>query len=166
MRRPTVPKKISVAKTPGLSDYLTGQEGSGKIIQMCNVKGDEQAFHVISAGRIPPNPMELLSSDKMEKLLERLRAHYDYIILDLPPVEEVGDALAAAKYLDGILLIVRQNGCDRINLSNAARQFEFVGIRILGIVFNGISGERSKYSNKYYRKYYGQAYYEAAKKKS
>ena len=165
MRRPTVPKKIPVAKTPGLSDYLTGQEGSGKVIQMCNIKGDEQAFHVISAGRIPPNPMELLSSEKMEKLLERLRGHYDYIILDLPPVEEVGDALAAAKYLDGVLMVVRQNGCDRISLSNATRQFEFLGTRILGVVFNGISSERGKY-NKYYRKYYGQAYYDAAKKKS
>ncbi|MBQ3257700.1 MAG: polysaccharide biosynthesis tyrosine autokinase [Oscillospiraceae bacterium] len=163
MRRPTVPKKLPVAKTPGLSDYLTGQEGSGKVIQMCNIKGDEQAFHVISAGRIPPNPMELLSSEKMEKLLERLRGHYDYIILDLPPVEEVGDALAAAKYLDGILMVVRQNGCDRISLSNAVRQFEFVDTRILGIVFNGISEERGKY-NKYYRKYYGQAYYDSAKK--
>ena len=165
MRRPTVPKKLPVAKTPGLSDYLTGQEGSGKVIQMCNIKGDEQAFHVISAGRIPPNPMELLSSEKMEKLLERLRGHYDYIILDLPPVEEVGDALAAAKYLDGVLMVVRQNGCDRISLSNATRQFEFLGTRILGVVFNGISSERGKY-NKYYRKYYGQAYYDAAKKKS
>ncbi len=165
MRRPTVPKKLPVAKTPGLSDYLTGQEGSGKVIQMCNIKGDEQAFHVISAGRIPPNPMELLSSEKMEKLLERLRGHYDYIILDLPPVEEVGDALAAAKYLDGILMVVRQNGCDRVSLSNATRQFEFVGTRILGIVFNGISGERGRY-NKYYRKYYGQAYYDSNKKKN
>ncbi|MBR4077435.1 MAG: polysaccharide biosynthesis tyrosine autokinase [Oscillospiraceae bacterium] len=165
MRRPTVPKKLPVAKTPGLSDYLTGQEGSGKVIQMCNIKGDEQAFHVISAGRIPPNPMELLSSEKMEKLLERLRGHYDYIILDLPPVEEVGDALAAAKYLDGVLMVVRQNGCDRISLSNATRQFEFVGTRILGVVFNGISSQRGGY-NKYYRKYYGQAYYDSSKKKS
>ena len=164
MRRPTVPKKLPIAKTPGLSDYLTGQEGSGKVIQMCNIKGDEQAFHVISAGRIPPNPMELLSSDKMEKLLERLRGHYDYIILDLPPVEEVGDALAAAKYLDGVLMVVRQNGCDRISLSNAVRQFEFVDTRILGVVFNGISAERGRY-NKYYRKYYGQAYYDSSKKK-
>ena len=163
MRRPTVPKKLPVAKTPGLSDYLTGQEGSGKVIQMCNIKGDEQAFHVISAGRIPPNPMELLSSEKMEKLLERLRGHYDYIILDLPPVEEVGDALAAAKYLDGVLMVVRQNGCDRISLGNAVRQFEFVGTRILGVVFNGISSQRGKY-NKYYRKYYGQAYYDSAKR--
>ncbi len=163
MRRPSVPKKLPLAKSPGLSDYLTGQEGSSKIIQTCNLKGEEQAFHVISAGRIPPNPMELLSSEKMEKLMERLRNHYDYIILDLPPVEEVSDALAAAKYIDGVLLVVRQNGCDRINLSNTARQFEFVGTKILGVVFNCVSGERSKYTNKYYRKYYGQDYYESDK---
>ena len=107
--------------------------------------------------------MELLSSEKMERLLERLRGHYDYIILDLPPVEEVSDALGIAKCLDGVLLVVRQNGCDRMNLSNAAKQFEFVGTKILGVVFNCVSGERSRYTNKYYRKYYGQDYYEASK---
>ena len=62
-------------------------------------------------------------------------------------------------------MVVRQNGCDRISLSNATRQFEFVGTRILGVVFNGISSQRGRY-NKYYRKYYGQAYYDASKKKS
>lgn len=163
MRRPSVPKKLAVDKYPGLSEYLTGQEAFGKILQNCNIEGDEQAFHVISAGNIPPNPMELLSSEKMEKLLDKLRGHYDYIILDLPPVEEVSDALAAAKYVDGILLIVRQNGCDRMSLANAARQFEFVGTKILGMVFNCVSEERTRYTNKYYRKYYGQEYYESEK---
>lgn len=166
MRRPSVPKKLPVAKSPGLSDYLTGQEGSGKIIQMCGIEGEEQAFHVISAGRIPPNPMELLSSDRMVQLMDRLRAHYDYIFLDLPPVEEVSDALAAVRYADGVLLVVRQNGCDRIALSNAVRHFEFMDTKILGIVFNCVSGERTRYTNKYYRKYYGQAYYESERNKS
>ena len=166
MRRPSIPKKLPVDKHPGLSEYLTSQESFGKILQMCNIAGEEKAFHVISAGHIPPNPMELLSSEEMETLLNQLRDHYDYIILDLPPVEEVSDALAAAHYMDGVLLVVRQNGCDRMSLSKAAKQFEFVGTKILGLVFNCVSEERSRYTNKYYRKYYGQDYYESSKVKN
>lgn len=163
MRRPSVPKKLPVDKYPGLSEYLTSQESFGNILQMCNLEGEEKAFHVISAGHIPPNPMELLSSEEMEGLLKQLRSHYDYIILDLPPVEEVSDALAVAGYIDGVLLVVRQNGCDRGALSKAVRQFEFVNTKILGLVFNCVSEERAGYSNMYYRKYYGQEYYESEK---
>ena len=158
MRRPSLSDKLPINKTPGLSDFLTGQIQADSLIQLCGIKEDEKAFHAISAGRMPPNPMELLSSVRMEKMLDRLRAHYDYIILDLPPVGEVGDALAAAKLTDGMLIVVRQNYCDRIALNSAIRQFEFVDAKILGLVFNCISEGGSGYSNKYYRRYYKKYY--------
>jgi Mrp family chromosome partitioning ATPase len=96
----------------------------------------------------------------MERMLEKLRGSYDYIILDLPPVGEVSDALAVAHITDGMLLVVRQNQCDRHSLTAAVRQFEFVDTRILGVVFNcvGQSGTRyGKYRYRYYKKYYRQA---------
>lgn len=162
MRRPSLSEKLPVNKAPGLSDFLTGQISSDNLIQLCGIKEEEKAFHVISAGRTPPNPMELLSSGRMERMLERLREHYDYILLDLPPVAEVGDALAAAKLTDGMLIVVRQNLCDRIALNAAIRQFEFVDAKILGLVFNCInetgSGYGSKYYKRYYRKYYKRYY--------
>jgi Mrp family chromosome partitioning ATPase len=95
----------------------------------------------------------------MDKMLQKLRGSYDYIILDLPPVGEVSDALAVARITDGMLLVVRQNQCDRHSLGAAIRQFEFVGSRILGVVFNcvGQDGTRyGKYRYRYYRKYYRQ----------
>lgn len=98
--------------------------------------------------------MELLSSDRMSDMLNRLSESYDYIILDLPPVGEVGDALAVAPMVDGMLLVVRQNHCDRISLKDTARQFEFVGAKLLGIVFNCINERSTGYGNKYYRRYY------------
>ena len=103
---------------------------------------------------MPPNPMELLSSRRMHKMVELLRQRYDYIILDLPPVGEVGDALAVAKLTDGMLIVVRQNYCDRIALNSAIRQFEFVDAKILGVVFNGTTEDGSRYGKRYYRKYY------------
>ena len=158
MRRPSLADKLPIQKTPGLSDFLSGQIQADKLLQMCGMKDDEQAFHAISAGSTPPNPMELLSSRRMEKMIEILRQRYDYIILDLPPVGEVGDALAIAKLTDGMLIVVRQNYCDRLALNAAIRQFEFVDAKILGIVFNCITEGGSRYGRSYYRRYYRRYY--------
>ena len=154
MRRPSLSEKLPIVKAPGLSDFLSGQTPADALIQLCGIKDEERAFHAIAAGRTPPNPMELLSSVRMEKTLELLRGRYDYIILDLPPVGEVSDALAVAKLTDGMLLVVRQNYCDRVALNSAVRQFEFVDSRILGVVFNCTTENGGSYGGKYYRKYY------------
>ena len=164
MRRPTLAEHLPISRTPGLSDYLSGQSSADTLIQLCGIKGDERAFHAIASGRTPPNPMELLSSAKMKRTLELLRDKYDYIILDLPPVGEVSDALVAAKLADGMLLVVRQNYCDRVVLNAAVRQFEFVDSKILGIVFNCTTEESGGYGKKYYKKYYRSYYRKAAKK--
>ena len=158
MRRPSLADKLPVRKTPGLSDYLTGQIHSDQLLQACGIKDDENSFHVISSGRTPPNPMELLSSARMEKMVALLRDKYDYIIMDLPPVGEVGDALATAKLTDGLLVVVRQNYCDTIALNAAIRQFEFVGAKVLGIVFNCVVEDEGRYGYRYYRKYYRKYY--------
>ena len=164
MRRPTLAEHLPISRTPGLSDYLSGQSSADTLIQLCGIKGDERAFHAIASGRTPPNPMELLSSAKMKRTLELLRDKYDYIILDLPPVGEVSDALVAAKLADGMLLVVRQNYCDRVVLNAAVRQFEFVDSKILGVVFNCTTEESGGYGKKYYKKYYRSYYRKAAKK--
>lgn len=156
MRRPTLAEKLPIQKTPGLSDFLSGQIQADRLLQLCGIKADEDAFHAISAGSMPPNPMELLSSRRMQKMLEILRQRYDYIILDLPPVGEVGDALAVAKLTDGMLIVVRQNYCDRIALNSAIRQFEFVDAKILGLVINCTTEDGGRYGKPYYRKYYKQ----------
>ena len=153
MRRPSVAAKLPIAKAPGLSNYLSGQSKLNDLFQPCGIKDNVNAFDVIAAGRNPPNPVELLSSPKMSRMLENLRASYDYIILDLPPVGEVSDALAIAKLTDGMLLVVRQNYCNRNAFASAVRQFEFVGARILGFVFNCTTEHSGGYGKKYYKKY-------------
>ncbi len=155
MRRPSISAKLPVSKVPGLSNYLSGQIGLDLLFQYCGIPGEEQAFSVIAAGRNPPNPVELLSSSKMSKLLKNLRESYDYILLDLPPVGEVTDALAVAKETDGVLLVVRQNYCNRVVYSAAVRQFEFIESRILGVIYNCTTDNGGAYGKKYYKKYYG-----------
>ena len=158
MRRPSVADKLPIKKVPGLSGFLTGQASADNLLQYCGIKSDERAFHCISSGRTPPNPMELLSSGRMERMIAQLRGAYDYIILDLPPVGEVGDALAAAKLTDGMLVVVRQNYCDRISLNAAIRQFEFVDAKVLGLVLNCCTESGAGYGKRYYKKYYKQYY--------
>lgn len=157
MRRPTLAEKLKIQKKPGLSSYLTGQSHLEELIQKYGTEG-ENTFDVIAAGQNPPNPVELLSSARMTKVLNRLREIYDYVILDLPPVGEVSDAMAVANETDGMLLVVRQNYCDRIVLSEAARQFAFIHSKILGIVFNCTSEHGGNYGKGYYKSYYKRYY--------
>ena len=172
MRRPTLAEKLGVLKKPGLSSYLTGQSDLEGLLQYCNIPGDENAFHVIAAGENPPNPIELLSSPRMQKVVNGLRKVYDYVILDLPPVGEVSDAMAVAKITDGMLLVVRQNYCNRPVLSDAVHQFEFIDSKILGVVYNCASENNGRYGygkgyyKRYYKKYYNKygGYYAASKK--
>lgn len=162
MRRPTLAEKLKIQKKPGLSNFLTGQCRLEELIQHCNIRGDENAFRVIAAGQNPPNPIELLSSERMTRFLMGLRKICDYVILDLPPVGEVSDALAVASNTDGILLVVRQNQCEKHILADTVRQFEFVDAKILGVVYNCADEGTGKYGKGYYKKYYGKSYAAAA----
>ena len=155
MRRPTLADKLSISKRPGLSNCLTGQVSLDRLIQQCGIKSSEDAFDVIAAGPNPPNPIELLSSSRMSQVLAQLRKVYDYIILDFPPVGEVSDAMAVAKETDGILLVVRENHCNRPVLSDTIRQFDFIGAKLLGVIYNGTTESVGKYGKRYYKKYYG-----------
>lgn len=155
LRQPTIAEKLSVRKTPGLSDYLTGQSELEDIFQLGKI-GEENPVHVITSGRVPPNPIELLSATKMSKMIGALREAYDYIILDLPPVGEVSDAIVASKMTDGVLLVVRQDYCNTVALRNAIGQFEFVGSKILGTVFNFSREQKNAYG--YYSRRYRYKY--------
>lgn len=155
MRRPSLSTKLPINKVPGLSNYLTGQTDIATAIQRCQLDENE-GFDIIASGNNPPNPIELLSSSKMGNVLTALRQAYDYIIIDLPPVGEVSDAMVASKFVDGILLVVRQNYCNTVALSSAINQFEFIETRILGIVMNCVGetlGKYSRYGRGYYSKY-------------
>lgn len=159
MRRPTLAEKLKIQKKPGLSNFLTGQCRIEELIQFCNIRGDENAFRVIAAGQNPPNPIELLSSERMTKFLMGLRKICDYVILDLPPVGEVSDALAVAGNTDGVLLVVRQDQCEKSILADTVRQFEFVDAKILGVVYNCAEESTGKYNKRYYKKYYNTNHY-------
>lgn len=153
LRRPSVAAKLELDQTHGLSSFLTNQSRVEQIVQRCTLK-DGVTFMAIPAGPIPPNPTELLSSVRMETFVNWYSQRADYIILDLPPVDEVSDALVASKLTHGVLLAVRQNYCNRMALEDTVRQFEFVKGRILGFLLNCATDSGSGYGKSYYKRYY------------
>lgn len=162
LRRPSVAAKLGLDQEHGLSGFLTRQSTIEQMVKQCHLTEDV-SFMVVPAGHIPPNPTELLSSGRMESFVNMYAKHMDYIILDLPPVEEVSDALAASKLAHGVLLAVRQNYCNRLALEDAVRQFEFVGSRILGFLRTYAADNTGVYGKSYYKRYYRQ--YEKNRKK-
>lgn len=152
MRRPTVDKKLQIKRIPGISSYLNGRCELKTLVQPCDIDGKWDAFHVITAGKRTSTPNELLSSARMHNALMALRAEYDYIILDLPPVSEVSDAMTIAEKTDGILMVVREHYCDRKILIDSVEQLEYVNASILGIVLNCSSEANGKCKNKFRRR--------------
>lgn len=158
MRRPSLAEKLSIQKHPGLSNYLIGKASLDKVTQTVGSGFMETTLKVITAGKNPPNPMELLRSEKMERTVAKLRETYDFIVLDLPPVGEVSDALAVAKMADGVILVACQDYGTRVALRNAVNQFEFIGTKLLGVVMNRASDRKKKYGYRNYYKHYYKNY--------
>lgn len=160
LRKPTLHTKLQMKKQPGISNYLAKQINMVDALQVYSDKEVKSNLSFIASGNNPPNPVELLSSTRMSQAIEQLKEVYEYIIIDLPPIGEVSDAISVSNLLDGIVLIVRENYCSRPALTAAINQFEFVGTKILGIVMNDASDTNKGYGKGYYKKYRKYGYYQ------
>jgi len=132
MRRPTVHYTFRVANGLGLSSLLTRQANLEKAILPTKVDN----LSILTAGPIPPNPAELLSSKAMEKLILQLRDEYDVIIFDAPPLLQVADSRITSKLTDGVVLVVGCTTSDRQRVLKAKEQLELAEAKILGVVLN------------------------------
>ncbi len=155
LRLPTLRKKINLPKTTGLSNLLAGINSENATLHKDVLIKN---FDVVQAGDIPPNPSELLGSKQFGMLIDNLAENYDVVILDLPPVGEVSDALVASKVTDGIVVVVRQDYTQSSDLDYTLRQLQLVNAKIIGFVYNGASSRAKKYGYGYGKKYkYGYA---------
>lgn len=157
MRLSNVARQLGLKQSPGLSNVLAGIESFENSVQDTTTSN---RFQVISAGEIPPNPSELLGSEQMSAFLEKVSADYDYIIVDLPPVNAVADALTVSEFLDGLLIVVRENYASRTALNKCMHQLSFCKEKVIGFVMTD-----AKESEKNYKKYnYVKNYYDNEKK--
>ena len=166
LRIPSIAKKLGVKSSPGLTDVLMGKESH----MMSEFKSQMlDTWYVMPSGDIPPNPSELLGSKRMETVLEHLRKFFDYIIIDLPPVNVVSDAISISSLITGMIIVIREEYGEKKELERCFRQLNLSNANVLGCVMNGAksgSGSYGKYKKyryyKYSRYYYKHGYEHAA----
>ena len=146
MRRPSVFTTVGLEMEPGLSEVL-----SSKATPAVHKGVLHENLSILTSGHIPPNPSELIGSNKMNTLLQEFKSEYDYIIVDLPPVLAVSDPVAVSKYLEGMILVVRHAKTRRRDVVESIRQLEYAGVKILGFVYNrmGSRGGKKGYSKRH-----------------
>ena len=140
---------------PGLSNFLSGVVDSDFALQKENIKNYIQATYiknlfVITSGSVPPNPSELLVSNKMSKVINSLVEKFDVIIFDAPPCLIVADALIMARLVDFNLIVCAQNITKMEELNKAKAAIENVQGKVAGIILNKVQVTTKTYENSYY----------------
>jgi capsular exopolysaccharide synthesis family protein len=142
MRRPAIRNRFGLKGRHGLSEILTGLNTLEEVIQRHEKIGQ---LDIVPSGTVPPQPSELLASDQMGHLVEHLRANYDYVIFDCPPVLSVTDPVIVGSLADGIVVVIRQGLCTRRMLIRAAEILNSINVKIYGFVLNGIDATLPEY---------------------
>jgi capsular exopolysaccharide synthesis family protein len=153
LRRPSVHKFFGLPNTEGLVDALHPDARVETLLQQ-NALPD---FRLLAAGRIPPNPTEILASTRFARILTVLREAADLVIIDSPPLLGVADASALASRVDGVLLVVNPKEVDRRTFTHATEQLRKAGGRLLGTVMNAVGpGQGYGYGYDYDYYYYAE----------
>ncbi len=152
MRRPRLHRMFGINPQVGLSSVLVKVGQLKNAIQPTGVEN----LDILPCGPTPPNPSEILGSDQMRLLLDRLRKRYTRIIIDSSPVTAVTDSVILAKEADAVVLIVRAGETPRPSVKAALEQLASVEANIIGAVLNSVQAERDGYHHyQYYYYYYG-----------
>lgn len=151
LRRPSVSRYLNFENTKGLSNYLVGTLSLDQVIQPTRTKG----FHVIPAGPVPPNPLNLIGLPKMGQLIQQLRESYDCVIIDAPPVGYVAEYIILMKYTDANIYVVRSEYTSRFHLARVNRLYQEKKIENLSILLNDVKNRLNGYSYSSYAKSYG-----------
>jgi capsular exopolysaccharide synthesis family protein len=155
LRRPIVHKVFNSDSKPGLTNVLVGSMKLSEVIK----RADEIDSHLyyIPCGPIPPNPSELLGSDKMKTVIEELKQQADTIIFDTPPTIGFADSLVLANQMEGVVLLLSSGEVTRDAAKQAKLLLEKAKANILGVILNRVDVKREGYY--YYYHYYNYSKY-------
>ena len=138
LRRPELHHKFKLSNKLGMSDALSNKVNIKDVIweneQFSN-------FNIVTSGGIPPNPAELIASNKMKEIIDELSLTYDYIILDTPPFEYVSDALSLVRYADVTLFVVKSEFSEEKYIKEIEKLIKRVGIQNAGIILNSVKAK-------------------------
>lgn len=145
MRKPSIHKKFKISNMSGTAELLLRKESFEDVANCYN-----ENLTIITAGKIPPNPSEMLSSRAMTAFIKEMKKEFKYIILDTPPLQAVTDAQVLSTKADGVLLVVRAGSTKRDAVLNSVDLIKKVQGKVIGTVLNGVENKK----NNYY--YYGE----------
>ncbi len=151
LRKPRIHKVFEIDNTRGLTNVLLQNAVLDEVI----IPAETAGLFLFPSGPIPPNPAELIGSEKIKDLWPQLLERYDYVLVDAPPVLAVTDASLLAGQMDGVILIVK-SGTSRVDMiQDAKAQLVKANSRILGVVLNQVRMSQKDYSYYYY--YHGKS---------
>ncbi|QJR11692.1 hypothetical protein DSM104443_02774 [Usitatibacter rugosus] len=158
LRRPKISKLVGRdTRSPGLADLVAGQAQ----ISQCVFLQEQAGIHILPAGTVPPNPLELLSSKRFEEVVTKLKEAFDIVIIDSAPLQLVSDALVLSQYASSVIYVVKADATPYQVAQNGLKRLRRVNAPVLGVVLNQLDIERAE---KYYGEYSGYMSYKGYKK--
>ncbi|MBC9958205.1 polysaccharide biosynthesis tyrosine autokinase [Yimella sp. cx-51] len=145
LRRPTVASTLGLEGAAGLTTVLLGRADLYDVIQPY---GDSN-LHILAAGQVPPNPSELLGSQRMAEIFEKLGADFDYVLVDSPPVLPVVDAVLLDKLTAGLVMVVAADRTRKRDLEQAVKMLQTSGVDIDGFALNKVGSKSDSYYGEY-----------------
>ena len=155
LRHPGLGRALERGAGPGLSTVLAGASSFHEAIQRVPVSdgrtdGDSsRSVDVLFSGPIPPNPTDLIESDRMREVLQRAQMEYDFVVVDTPPTSVVSDAIPLVSQVGGVLVVGRLGKSTRDSLANLRDQLVNLDAPVLGVVVNGLGRDASGYGYGY-----------------
>jgi capsular exopolysaccharide synthesis family protein len=158
MRRPKIARLIGRdPRHPGLADLVAGQAQ----ISQCVLHHEKAGIHILPAGTVPPNPLELISSKRFDDVVTKLKEAFDIVIFDSAPLQLVSDSLVLSNYASAVIYVVKADSTPYQVAQNGLRRLARVGAPVLGVVLNQLDLEKAE---KYYGEYGGYKSYKGYKK--
>ena len=156
LRKPKLATYMGEEQNKGITNYLIGQSPVNEIIRTYK---DNPNLSYITSGPVPPNPAELILSDRMGKLLQELREHFDYVLIDTPPIGLVSDALLLRNFVDNTLIVVHHKMTKKVMVKNLETMYTKKELKNPSIIFNGVKFGKSYYGYGGYSYGYHKEYY-------
>jgi polysaccharide biosynthesis transport protein len=158
LRRPKIGKLVGRdVKAPGLADLVAGQAQ----VSQCVFFDERAGIHILAAGTVPPNPLELLSSRRFEDVVTKLKEAFDIVLIDSAPLQLVSDAQVLSQFASSVIYVVKADSTPYQVAQNGLRKLRRVNAFVLGVVLNQLDIERAE---KYYGEYSGYRSYRGYKK--
>jgi succinoglycan biosynthesis transport protein ExoP len=148
LRLPQIHNRLGLINTYGLSNVISSDLDVERVIQQSPI---EETLFVLTAGQVPPDPTKLLSSQRMQNLMEKFQENYDLVIYDTPPLQGLADTRLIASKADGVVIVVKLGQTKSSDLSKALETLKLSPVAVLGMIANGSTDYSGNLHDSYHR---------------